>query len=90
MEFLADGQVIYMGIGPCEEDEASVWYGTDIIGAKGQKWSDAAEALSRDAGQRFTLSAVMEYPRPATTDGCAFLKTNGYSLLTLRAEAVLP
>ena len=87
--FLADHGVEPMiGTGACGKDEAPVWYVADVIGSDGRKWPSADQALSHDAGQRFTLSAIMDYPRPADTNDCAYLTSVGYSLFGLRAKSV--
>ena len=87
--FLANhGLEPMIGTGPCGKDEAPVWYVADVIGTNGRKWPSAHQALSHDAGQRFTLSAIMDYPRPGDTNDCAYLTSVGYSLFELRAKSV--
>jgi len=87
--YLADHGIYPMiGTGPCGQDKASVWYVTDILDGAGTKFDDPGDALHSSAGARFALSAVMEYPRPAATDDCAYLTSAGYSLFGLRAKSV--
>ena len=87
--YMADHDIRPMiGTGPCGREGASVWYLTDVISANGHTWDNPADAIRNDIGERFTLSATMEYPTPAATDNCAYLTSVGYSLHSLMAQSV--